>query len=157
MSTFDETYNDILARASFHFGMTDKQRKKSAFAATAFRWGIPIFSAIVTAVISGKLDIGKINLKEYEIWFGLALTIFTLANSIIRPADIFKSSVKFANQFWQFITSFKLGYKKLIALSLGDKEVGDYLEQKNKELANLISEFNNAFVPVHNSDNKTTL
>src|SRR3712207_122996 len=96
------SYDDILSRADFHFNQADKETKRAAWWAAAFKWTIPILSAIVTAIVSGGLIIFGNDLKFLGVWAGLILTILTIANSIAKPAEAFRIAANYANRFEKF-------------------------------------------------------
>lgn len=146
-----DTFEEIVATTNYHFDQASREVKRSAFWATLFKWGIPILSAIVTAVLAGKLMIGEVNLEVTGVWLSLLVTIMTVANSVARPGQAFRDAAMYANKFRAFGIALKVGMDRIRNTSAQEHEknkaVSDYLDEKNKELAQLISDYNGAFIP----------
>lgn len=148
----EDVSSDIYTRTQRYIQMNKRGRDNYAGLVVLLQWGIPILSAILTAIASGRLGIDDSKLNLITFWLGLIITILTVANSTIRPAERFARSAAFYNEFSAFRTSFILE-RKNISLSGMDsgKEmviVNEFLMKKEKELAELVSRLNSSFMPV---------
>jgi hypothetical protein len=90
---FKELGTGMMARLDFHRNLILRNYKKYYKAGVTFSLAIPIGSALITWMMSesGKEAVHTLTNLPIET-FGILLTILTIVNSVLRPAEEYLSS-----------------------------------------------------------------
>lgn len=125
----------MITRLDFHRNLIFRNYKKHYWGGVIFSLAIPIGSAVITWMMTtqGK-EITETLTKVPAAVFGLLLTILTIINSVLRPAEEFISSSHTLVRLHDWEVSLALGIRK----NKGNPDqLYHLLEIKDQELSKL--------------------
>lgn len=132
------TYCEILDRLHMHIEITRNQSKRYHHISYVVLWTTPLLSALVTVLAKEAAFLA--------FYVSGAVTILTVLNSAIRPYETKLFAERYSNKFWGFRTDLRLAvegaYLEEQDPQARAKRCGVVLVEKNKELCQLIEEFN---------------